>query len=402
MLTLAQLLNPQTSTEWETTMLAQMAALGLPTTSWQPGDPERTIIAGMSQTAASEDATIRTFAAGANLGYAAAVTPDPSTNTSAAPGWLDVLGVNVFGVTRAPASVASTTLVITNTTGSTYGPFAGGTYHVASSVAGGPSYTNAVSLTIAPSTTTSVTIVADQIGVAGTSGAGTITQTVTSLTGVTCTNPVAAVGANAQSNALYQAACQAKLGTISVGGPSQAYQYFATQSNLTGYPTLAGGAITRVLRTADPSSGVVSLYLANGAGGPVSGDVSLMSAYLYSLAVPDGVTLNVYAAGDLPNTLVINLWLPPAYNAAVTANLNALLNLYYSTLAIGGETLPGGVTKGVPISQILAIALVAGAFGGPTIVASATATINGAATDLVTPAGEVNTLYSVTITCNPS
>src|ERR1019366_2573027 len=79
---------------WLATMLAEAAEVGLPTTSWQPGAPERTIFAVEAVSFASSDIDISIMAQGGFLQSAASgtvtytandgtvitqpVTPDPS------------------------------------------------------------------------------------------------------------------------------------------------------------------------------------------------------------------------------------------------------------------------------------------------------------------------------------
>ena len=147
-------------------MLQTAAAVGLPTTSWQPGAPERTIFAVESVTFYSSDVNISLMAQGGFLQTAASgsvafttfdgttvvipVTADPSNpsqNPTGDPGWLDLLTVGVYGTTRIAATFASGPLAIANLKGSTVGPYAPGTYHVAN-VTNGATYSNPASLTV--------------------------------------------------------------------------------------------------------------------------------------------------------------------------------------------------------------------------------------------------------------
>ena len=151
---------------WLATMLAEAAEVGLPTTSWQPGAPERTIFAVEAVTFASSDVDISTMAQGSFLQSAASgtvtftttdgttvtqpVTPDPSNaaqNPTGAPGWLDLRGQDIYGVTRLQASYATGPLAIVNLKGSSVGPYVAGGYHV-SNTGTGRTYNNPASLTI--------------------------------------------------------------------------------------------------------------------------------------------------------------------------------------------------------------------------------------------------------------
>jgi hypothetical protein len=151
---------------WLADMLEVAADVQLPTTSWQSGAPERTILAIQAVTFAESDVNISQMAQGGFLQSAASgtvtytttdgtnvtipVTPDPSNaaqNPTGAPGWLDLLTANVYDVTRLQATYATGPLAIANLKGSTIGPFATGAYHVAN-VATGATYHNAASLTV--------------------------------------------------------------------------------------------------------------------------------------------------------------------------------------------------------------------------------------------------------------
>lgn len=150
---------------WLAKMLEVSTAVQLPTTSWQSGAPERTILAIEAVMFSQSDANISAMAQGGFLQSAALgsvtfqlldgttvtlpVTPDPS-NTAQNPdgdlGWLDELGVGLYDTERLPASYATGPLAIAKTTAGSLGPYSPGGYHVASVL--GATYRNADSLTI--------------------------------------------------------------------------------------------------------------------------------------------------------------------------------------------------------------------------------------------------------------
>jgi hypothetical protein len=142
----------------------------LPTTSWQPGAPERTLFAIEAVSFSMSDVDISIMAQGGFLQSAAfgsvifvnlqgqtvtqAVTPDPSNsaqNPTGALGWLDLLATNRYDVTRLVATQATGPLAIVNLTGSSKGPYSAGGYHV-QNAANGATYSNQSSLTIPSST----------------------------------------------------------------------------------------------------------------------------------------------------------------------------------------------------------------------------------------------------------
>jgi hypothetical protein len=274
---------------WYAILLANSQVLGLPTTSWEPGGPERTILALTANALSQEDGIISIMAQGGFLDYAASgtvvftaangqqvtqfVTPDPSIptqNPTGALGWLDVLASSVYQVTRLTATFAAQNVVFTNPTLAASGPHAPGTFHVGNPSTGA-TYSNADTLTIAASGTTTAPFVADVRGPDGTSAIGTVTQMITTVTGVTVVNALPFVGQNFENNTALAQRCRLSLATKSPAGPKAAYEYFALTSfdvllAETPSVTLRGGRITRVLSAASPVTGVVETIVANAAG----------------------------------------------------------------------------------------------------------------------------------------
>lgn len=258
--------TPATVNQWTTKMLQWASALGLPTTSWQPGAWIRTIFAIMARGFGAQDGVISTMAQGGFLQFAAAVTPDPSLDPSIiTPGWLDILADGGYNVQREPATYARGVERLTNSSSNTYGPYAPGTYHI-DNPSTKASYHNVDQLTIAPSADTTALFEADVAGIGGTSAPGTITHASTSLTGVTVTNPGSFIGSNAQSNATVVQLCRAKQAARSPNGPHNSYEFFALESaqllaDLT--PSVPIVPITRVLVERDKASGTVTTTIAS-------------------------------------------------------------------------------------------------------------------------------------------
>jgi hypothetical protein len=147
-------------------MLQIAQTVQLPTTSWQPGAPERTILAIEAVCFQQSDVNISVMAQGGFLDSAASgsvtfttvtgvvvtipVTPDPSNasqNPNGVPGWLDLLCQSRYGVTRIAQSAASGAIAIANTTNSTLTYSNPGSYHVGNAVTGA-TYSNVATLSI--------------------------------------------------------------------------------------------------------------------------------------------------------------------------------------------------------------------------------------------------------------
>ena len=261
--------TPATVGQWTTKMLQWSSALGLPTTSWQPGAWVRTIYAVMARGFGAQDSVISTMAQGGFLQFAAAITPDPSLDSSiVTPGWLDILADGGYNVQREPATYATGEITLTNGSASTYGPYAPGTYHIDNPTTKA-SYHNVNTLTIAPSTDTFAMFAADIAGIGGTSATNTITHATTSLTGVTVTNAGSLVGANAQSNATLVQLCRAKQAARSPNGPRGSYEFFALEAagllaDLD--PSVTIVPITRVLVERNKATGTVTTTVASADG----------------------------------------------------------------------------------------------------------------------------------------
>ena len=161
---------------WLASEYTVAAEVGLSTTAWQPGGPERSIFAVMAVLYSQDDAIISGMAQGGFLDSAATgsvtyqtlngtqvtvpVTPAPSNpaqNPTGAPGWLDDLGQNVYDTFRLPATFAAGQLALVNVSASTAGPYLAGAYHVANR-ATGATYANTASLTVPTSSVSNGTI----------------------------------------------------------------------------------------------------------------------------------------------------------------------------------------------------------------------------------------------------
>ncbi len=151
---------------WLAVMLQVAGMVQLPTTSWQSGAPERTILAIEAVTFAQSDVNISIMAQGGFLQSAASgtvtyttvkgttvtvsVTPDPSNpaqNPTGTLGWLDLTVQNVYNVFRLAATAASGPLALVNTKVASVGPYAPGAYHVGNASTGA-TYANPSALTI--------------------------------------------------------------------------------------------------------------------------------------------------------------------------------------------------------------------------------------------------------------
>ena len=365
-------------------------SLGLAVTAWQPVSVARTIYQTMAVIIANQSEDVANIAAG---GFATTAAALPTT------GWMDLVSEEVYAVTRIPASYAaldSTEFTVTNASGSTQGPFAVGQFIVSNPVTGAE-YANTAVVTLAVGAN-GVAIQALVAGAASTSGPGTITNVVTAIVGVTCTNSASAVGSDAETNSALLVRDQAKLGALSPNGPAQAYYFVATSildSTQPFYNPALTEPITRVATISSPAR--VEVYLANAAGPPSGPDVVIVDAAIQQWAVPLGVTATVAAAGSTTVNITSTCYVPTAAGLStlqVQTAVSDALATYFEALPIGGIT--DATAHVVPIGGIQGVIYQAIAALSPTYAPQMSVTLTLPATDTSVGATDVPVLGSVT------
>jgi len=315
------LVTPVTEAQVLASILSVAASLGLSTTSWQSGQPSRTILSILSYAIAQTLSIVSTVTRGVLLDWASTVTVEGG------PGWLDLLVASGWSTTRRAATYATTDVTITTTAACLGGTYAAGAFRVARGTVG---YTNAATIII-PAGAGSVTgsFVADVAGSTGSSGVGAITTVVTTLAGTSCTNSAAAVGADAERNADLVQRCKDKWASISVDGPRGAYVYNAKTINGANQVAVTSGAltqpalpVTRATSVTSASTGTVTTYVAHAAGAYATppnytGDVAKSiasstnaSPIVVTTSAAHGYTTGdtVYITGHLVNTAANGSW----------------------------------------------------------------------------------------------
>ena len=339
------------------TELSIGSTIGLPVTAWQPLGIARDILYINAQVVSQYSVAINLIAQGGYLSYAALMK---DANGNDITSWEDLVGVNNYNVSRIPPTFAATDasgFSVTNSVATPLGPYSPGQLHFENPVTQ-KTYTNAANVTIAGNTSTGVALVADEVGAASTSGPSTITQIVSpTLPNCTCTNTASLIGTDAESNAAYEQRCLAKLGALSPNGPPQAY-YFVATSILDPlqpfYNASLSQAITRVTTITGPA--LVRVYIANAAGAPAGGDVTIVNAAIQAWAVPLGTTAIVAAATPVTIPITYTVYVPATANyttAQIETAISDALAEYFSTLPIGGIT--DASTNVVPWSALLAV-----------------------------------------------
>ncbi len=327
---LSSLLVKETKTALYTKALAIATSIGLPVTSWQPGDPTRSNYHYLSEILAQLELTVAEYIAAGFLDHATG-------------NWLTLLAHQVFGVTRTDATFATTTVVLSNGGGGVYtlAPTAGGTVVTFKNTSTGKTYRNTTGGTLAsgPGTTLSVTVVADEAGSGSTAAALAIDALVTTLLGVTVSNADAATGIDAESDAALRQRCRDKLGSLSPNGPKDAYNYVARNSTLT-----STTAINRSRSVGNTTTGVTTLYLAGPSGAVGEPDRALVETAILKWSTPLCITPTVVSATGVSIPVTYELWLYTSVGQTTAQVKTAVLNALAAMMLlqpIGGNVIAG-------------------------------------------------------------
>lgn len=327
--TLANLLIKETKAALYQKALDVAVTVGLPVTSWQPGDPTRSQYHYLSEVLSTLELVVAEYIAAGFLDYATG-------------SWLTILAKQVYNVDRTEATFASTTVVLTNGGGGLYVLAAGDVTFKNTSTQ--KTYRNTTGGTLAsgPGTTLTVTVVADESGSASSAAALAIDDLVTTLLGVTCSNATAATGLDEETDASLRQRCRDKLGSLSPNGPKDAYNYVAKNSTLTGTT-----GITRTRSVGNTTTGVTTLYLAGPSGAVSAGDRTLVETAIAKWATPLTITPTVVSATNEPPAglaITYEIWLYTSVGkttAQVTDAILAALAAMFLLQPIGGNVVSG-------------------------------------------------------------
>lgn len=328
---LETLLVRATKAEIYAVALAIAESIGLPVESWQAGDPTRSLYHLESEILSIQEENI--------VGFIAAGFLDHATGT-----WLKVLADQVFGVEVPGATHATTKIVLTNNGGGNYPDIQPGDLTFQNS-ATGKTYRNTTGGALAPkppsgpAPTLILDIEADDPGSASNAAPGEIDVMVsTSLLGVSCTNPTAAIGLDEQPEDVTRQLCRDKLSSLSPHGPRGIYEYIARTQKFTGT-----AAVTQARSYGDSETGDVTLYIAGPSGAVTEPDRKLVEAAILEWAVPLCITVEVLSATAVPVEIEYELWIYKTANKTadeVEADVQEALMAMLTTRSIGGDIIP--------------------------------------------------------------
>jgi uncharacterized phage protein gp47/JayE len=342
-----------------------------PTTAWQPGSVPLTLMDVDAQELADLTSLVASMARG---GY---VTGSPGL-TGASGSWLDLVGQNLYNLTRNAAIATVGTVTLTDA--ASQGPFnissgqiwVGGTASLATTTP--LRYLNTTGGTLPKGGTLTITVAAEKPGSAYNLGAAAVTTMLTSLPGVTVTNASNWIssggvsGTDPESDLAYSTRCQGKWPSVGTGATAATYDYWART---------ASAEVTRTKVAPDGTTTYqVNIWLA-GSAGPVSGGaVTAVQNYIAS-RLPLGITQNTVNSTGQVITITGTVNILAAYYAAAQATIAANLQALIQATGIGA---------------ILYLSSVDAAIGKVQGVRNVTGLqINGAASDLTLTAAQVAT-----------
>lgn len=344
--TLSSLLVRKTKAEIYQLGLDAAELAGLTTTSWDTGDPTRSLYHYLAAVLdALEDIAV-SFISGVSLELAAERAAETGDDT-----WLRIAAYELSGYVPTDATYAETSCTLTNPGGGVYEIRAGDI--IAQNSSTGALYHNEDGGTLAagPATTLALTFVAEEPGSDSNAGANEIDTLITKLDDVTITNATAAVGIDAESPTAIVAGAREKKGIFSPNGPRDSYNYVAKRSELTGVTT-----ITRSRSVGDSDTGDVALYVAGPSGAVGGSDVTAVQDAIAEWSTPLCITPTVQSANDVIVPVTYTIWLYESVNktqAEVEEAIADALETLFATRPIGGDIIPPATTGKLYVSLVL-------------------------------------------------
>jgi len=343
MTTLAQLIVQETKAAIFDAALTVAAGVGLPTTTWEVGDPSRTLFDALATKLEYYEQVAARYVASGFLDLAAQLDDTK---------WLKTTAYQKYGYTAAEATNATCTVRLTNVSGNVY-TIVAQDLTFAQTGDSDVTYRNTTGGTLSAGSAVSPTTLDLELEceVAGTTGSASIGDIglVTSVLGVTASNTTAAVGVDEESAESIVAGCRAKLESLSPNGAAGAYEYVALNASITGAANVTRARVSG-------GTGSVTVTLASSVGAASDPDVALVDAALAENALPLGVTLTTQKASEVAITVTPTVYIYNTVNATEdeikAAVVSAVNNLFAST-PIGGDGTAGKFFKSQIISAIL-------------------------------------------------
>jgi len=322
-LSLSQLLQSVSLDSWKQRVVDIATGVGLQTQNWASGGYTRILVALFSQFYKTSSDVVPLIAAGGLLDWAEGA-------------WLALLAKQVFNVDKIEATFAAAVegITLTNTGGGFFTFDARDIVFKRTST--GKTYHNTSAGTLSAGATLELDIEADEAGSDSNAPVATITELVTTLLGVTCTNTVALVGLNEESDPELRQRCRDSNAARSIGGVKKAYEFFAKSARRAdGTPV----GVTRVLVPPADGTGTGTIYIA-GAGGAIPGpDVTVVQGVFDADVTHYGFTATAASAVDKSIDAPCTIWIPSSLGLSTEQAQQKVLDAleaYVQAAPIGG------------------------------------------------------------------
>ena len=333
-LALSDLFKEETRDEVFSSILTIAGDVALKVTAWQEGQPFRALLTYVSQKISDTTKLTAEAIRGGLL-------------DSATGGWLTLLARSVYRVDRDLAKAAQGGAFRFDNAGADEQTIAPGDLVVAHSVSG-KTYTNLAEVVIpAGGFVDGVVMLASEAGTASDAGPGMVTELVSAIVDVTCTNEEALLGRDEELDEPLRVRCRNKLGSLSPNGPREAYSYVATTPYFPdGTPCAPTSvAITRTLVVANELTGFLTTYLATATGAPSGPDVAIVDAAFDKWATPWCTTSSAAPAVEVVVPVTYQVWIAGSSltSLQVQSVIAAAIASYFATVPISGYKIPPDV-----------------------------------------------------------
>lgn len=337
MITFEELTTPATAEQVEETIMSVATALGLRVTSWDPKGITRTLIKIMARSIAVYSQLISDIARAPFLGYARGP-------------WLYFLAKYNYGVTRYAAGGAGGFGVVTNARAVTLNYAAGDL--VVQNPSTGETFRNVMPYSSAGLDTVSVAFLAENVGAKTTSQPGQVSHLVTSIVGVTVTNPLAWYGVDEETDAALTERARLARSALSPNGAFDAYRFVLTSPELN--PTTV--PITRVITRPSYGTAHTITYCATAAGTPSAGDIVVCRDSVAKHCEPQGVITEVYGAIPVSVSIVCTVTVEneTLKDAEIVAAVTKAASDYLNSLPIGGKVVYPSTTGRMDYTKLSA------------------------------------------------
>lgn len=337
-LSLQQLLKPVSQDEAYDLLLRLATDLGFPVTSWHSGGVGRTLLRVFARPYSDVTKLISGIASGGYLDLANGA-------------WLTLLARSVYRVERKQATFCEGKERLTCSPNA--GPYsiqAGDLWFVSQN---GKRFVNTSSGTIQPGESILVDIRAESPGSSYAVGAGTITEMVTPLAGVTSTNPDLGAGASwmtqagtdEESDDSLRERCRLKWATLAAHATVGSYLYWAHE---------ASDQVVRVaVDDGNPDGpGSLRVYLAGSSGGVLPVVVDEVDTYIQPRKAKTSI-VSTHSASAYNVTVKGTVYVRSAMLSQANSQIIDNLDRFFQELEMGGEVVPPVTTGMIYRNKIL-------------------------------------------------